>query len=73
MNNDNGRGGKLMGLPQVAEYTGLRAYLLRRLIGEKKLPAVKVGRLWYMRRSDVDRIVDGRGDVVEIFRADMAG
>ena len=47
---------RFLGLEQAAAYCGLSAPLLRRLIREKQLQALRDGRQWKLRREDLDKL-----------------
>jgi excisionase family DNA binding protein len=46
---------------QVADLLGLTEVTIRRLCHEGRLPAVKLGRSYRLRRADLDRIFDAAG------------
>jgi excisionase family DNA binding protein len=45
---------RYLDIPTAAEYVGLPERYLRRMVGEGKLPALKTGRGWRVRRDHLD-------------------
>jgi excisionase family DNA binding protein len=52
--------GEYLTVEQAAEYLNITDHFVRRLIRERRIPFVKVGRLVRLRRSDIDEYVAGR-------------
>jgi excisionase family DNA binding protein len=55
--NDEIVGGDWLGTPDAANYLGLRAPTLYRLIDEGLLPAYRMGRVIRIKLSDLDRFI----------------
>jgi excisionase family DNA binding protein len=45
---------------QAAELLGINRYTLERMARDRSLPAIKVGKLWRYRRSDLEAWIDSR-------------
>lgn len=52
--------GEYLTVEQAAEYLNITDYFVRRLIRERRIPFVKVGRLVRLRRTDIDDYLAGR-------------
>jgi excisionase family DNA binding protein len=52
--------GEYLTVEQVAEYLNITEHFVRRLIRERRIPFVKVGRLVRLRRTDIDDYLAGR-------------
>ncbi len=52
--------GEYLTVEQAAEYLNITDHFVRRLIRERRIPFVKVGRLVRLRRSDIDDYLAGR-------------
>ena len=46
-------------IDMAAEYLKVSAQTIRKLIETGELPAVKIGRLWRIRRQDLDELLKG--------------
>jgi len=52
--------GEYLTVEQAAEYLNITDHFVRRLIRERRIPFVKVGRLVRLRRTDIDDYLAGR-------------
>ena len=52
--------GEYLTVEQAAEYLNITDHFARRLIRERRIPFVKVGRLVRLRRTDIDDYLAGR-------------
>ncbi|MDO9486646.1 MAG: helix-turn-helix domain-containing protein [Actinomycetota bacterium] len=52
--------GDLLTVEQAADYLNITEHFVRRLIRERRIPFLKVGRLVRLRRSDIDAYLAGR-------------
>ncbi len=52
--------GEYLTVEQAAAYLNITDHFVRRLIRERRIPFVKVGRLVRLRRSDIDDYLAGR-------------
>jgi len=52
--------GDLLTVDQAADYLNITEHFVRRLIRERRIPFLKVGRLVRLRRSDIDAYLAGR-------------
>jgi excisionase family DNA binding protein len=50
--------GDLLTVEQAAEFMNITNHFVRRLIRERRIPFVKVGRLVRLRRSDIEAYLD---------------
>jgi excisionase family DNA binding protein len=51
--------GLLLSVPQAAAHLGIGIWALRGLIADKRLPVVKVGRAFYLRRATLAKWAEG--------------
>ena len=51
--------GLLLSVPQAAAHLGIGVWALRGLIADKKLPVVRVGRAFYLRRATLAKWAEG--------------
>jgi excisionase family DNA binding protein len=52
--------GEYLTVEQAAEYLNITDHFVRRLIRERRIPFVKVGRLVRIRRTEIDDYLAGR-------------
>lgn len=52
--------GDLLTVEQAADYLNITDHFVRRLIRERRIPFLKVGRLVRLRRTDIDDYLAGR-------------
>ena len=52
--------GDLLTVEQAADYLNITEHFVRRLIRERRIPFLKVGRLVRLRRTDIDEYVASR-------------
>lgn len=52
--------GDLLTVEQAADYLNITEHFVRRLIRERRIPFLKVGRLVRLRRTDIDDYLAGR-------------
>jgi excisionase family DNA binding protein len=45
-------------LPQIAELLSLNPSTIRLWVNEKRLPAHRVGRKWFVRRADLEQLLE---------------
>ncbi|MCE5236280.1 MAG: helix-turn-helix domain-containing protein [Clostridiaceae bacterium] len=48
-------------LREVCEYLGVKRHTVMRLIGERQMPASRVGKLWRFKIADIDQWVRSEG------------
>ena len=55
---------KVLGVEEVGKYLGLPVATIRKLLREKRLPGVKIGRQWRVRPEDLEEFFNKqlRGD-----------
>ena len=51
--------GDLLTVEQAADYLNITAHFVRRLIRERRIPFLKVGRLVRLRRTDIEAYLAG--------------
>ena len=56
---------RLMDTEEVARYLGVHLKTVMNLIESKQLKASKVGRVWRLRKRDVDEYLERRSNVAE--------
>ncbi len=50
---------RLLKIKEAAEFLAVNPETVRRLIRKGKLKAVKIGRLWRIRKEDIEALTDG--------------
>jgi excisionase family DNA binding protein len=51
---------KLVGVDEVADYIGVKSDTVRMWVRKGYLPGYKLGKLWKLKMSDVDKWLDSR-------------
>ena len=49
---------RLMSLGELAKYIGVSKATIYRYVKRKKIPAIKIGRLWKFRRNKIDAWIE---------------
>lgn len=54
----NGKGDKILGVEELAEFFGMSEQTIWRWCKSGKLPAFKIGSQWKIRQSDLNRVIN---------------
>lgn len=52
-----------LSVDEIASYLGIKRDTVYKWIGEKSMPAHKIGRLWKFKKDEIDQWVRGGGSV----------
>lgn len=47
---------KVFTIPELSKETGIPAWTIRKLVHDGKLPVLEMGRKWYIKLSDFERL-----------------
>ena len=49
---------KVFSIPELSKKTGIPAWTIRKLVHDGKLPVLEMGRKWYVRLSDFEKLFE---------------